>query len=91
MDRALAKQGVKRHIALRLSNFSSAPMIVAESDLVLTAPRRCIQAWARLLSLSIHEPPIALPRFSIAMIWHERYRHHPAHRWLREKVVQASA
>ncbi|MAG31866.1 MAG: LysR family transcriptional regulator [Deltaproteobacteria bacterium] len=90
VDRALARLELERRVALGITNFSSAPMIVAESDLVLTAPRRCIEEWARLLPLDIYEPPFAVPPFSIAMIWHERFRHHPAHRWLREKVVQAS-
>ncbi len=91
VDRALAKLEIERHVTLEIANFSSAPMIVAESNLVLTAPRRCVQEWARILPLQIYEAPFELPRFSIAMIWHERFQHHPAHQWLRRKLVEASA
>lgn len=91
IDRALMEQGAKRRIVLSIPNLSSAPMVVAQSDLILTAPRRCAQAWQRLMPIKIYEPPIELPRFSIAMVWHERFQHDPAHRWLRENLRRLCA
>jgi DNA-binding transcriptional LysR family regulator len=32
------------------------------------------------------EAPFDVPPFAMAMIWHERFQHDPAHRWLREKL-----
>lgn len=90
IDKTLAKIGKQRRIALSTPNLSSAPVLLVNSDLVLTAPRRCIQAWQKLMPVSIHEPPVVLPGFSIAMIWHERFQHDPAHQWLREKMRQIS-
>jgi DNA-binding transcriptional LysR family regulator len=86
MDKELARLGKERRVALSIPNLSSAPMLVASSDLILTAPRRCILAWQKNMPICIHEPPLQLPRFSIAMIWHERFQMDPAHQWLREKV-----
>lgn len=86
VDRALARHGMERRVALSIPNLSSAPMVVACSDLIFTAPRRCAQAWRQLLPIRIYESPLELPRFSIAMIWHERFQQDPAHRWLREKL-----
>lgn len=91
IDKALGRLGKRRRIALSTPNLSSAPMLVARSDLILTAPRRCIKAWQQVMPLTIHEPPVALPGFSIAMIWHERFEHEPAHQWLREKLRQICA
>lgn len=88
IDKALARIGKQRRIALSTPNLSSAPVLLVNSDLVLTAPRRCILAWQKLMPISIHEPPVVLPGFSIAMIWHERFQLDPAHQWLREKVRQ---
>lgn len=91
IDKALAKLSRQRRIALSIPNLSSAPMLVARSDLILTAPRRCILAWQKVIPLVIHEPPLELPSFSIAMLWHERFEHDLAHQWLREKVRQICA
>ena len=34
--------------------------------------------------LRVLPPPIALPRFDLLLIWHPRFEHDPAHRWLRQ-------
>ena len=61
-------------------------MIVATSDLILTAPRRCILAWQNVIPIRQLEAPFDVPPFAMAMIWHERFQRDPAHRWLREKL-----
>lgn len=86
IERSLARLGGKRRIALCHPNLNTAPMIVAASDLILTAPRRCILAWQKLLPIQPFEAPFDVPSFRIAMIWHERFQRDPAHRWLREKL-----
>jgi DNA-binding transcriptional LysR family regulator len=43
---------------------------------------------AKRLGLQSLAIPIELPSLPIYMIWHETRRHDPAHRWLREFVVQ---
>jgi len=91
IDKALAKLAKARRIALSIPNFSSAPMVVAQSDLILTAPRRCAEAWKTLMPISIYETPLELPKFSIAMVWHERFQKNPAHQWLRENLRQICA
>jgi DNA-binding transcriptional LysR family regulator len=91
LEQALAREGVERRVGLVMSNFSSAPLIVAASDLLLTAPRRCVEAWARILPLRVLETPFETPRFSIAMVWHERFQHDSAHRWLRQQVAAVGA
>lgn len=91
IERALARLGKKRHIALSVPNLNTAPMIVATTDLVLTAPRRCIIAWQNVIPLTLLEAPFDAPSFEMAMIWHERFQHDPAHRWLREALRNFSA
>lgn len=86
IERSLAKLGGRRHITLCHPNLNTAPMIVAASDLILTAPRRCILAWQKVVPIRQLEAPFEIPSFEIAMIWHERFQRDPAHRWLREKL-----
>lgn len=90
VDQQLAAQGLRRRIALRIRYFLAAPMVVASSDLVLTAPRRLGEAFARHFDLELHEPPVDLSPFTVEQCWHERYDADPAHRWLRERVLAAA-
>ncbi len=90
VDRVLEEHRMSRRIALRVPQFSTALAIVAQSDLVLTAPRaleRCPSPSA-LVSLA---PPVTLPHHAVTMVWHPRFTEHPPHRWLREIVSSVSS
>ena len=63
-------------------------MIVAESDLILTLPRKLAQRMAKLANIEILELPIAIQPFELSMIWHERQHYDPAHIWLRNQVLE---
>lgn len=87
VDEALAGEGLSRRIALRVPSFASAAEIVADSDLVLTAPAALgrVRAYAtRLVSCAT---PIAIPEHALTMVWHPRFGEEPAHRWLRATLV----
>jgi DNA-binding transcriptional LysR family regulator len=83
------RQGLRRRVALRIRYFLAAPLIVARSDLVLTAPRSLAEALAGLVPLRVLRPPIDVPPFTTCMVWHERGDHDPAQRWLRAQVLAA--
>lgn len=89
VDTALALLGRRRRIALRVSWFLTAPLLVATSDLILTAPRTLAEQFAKAHGLRVLEPPLELPTFDVHLVWHERWEEDPAHRWLREAVVRA--
>lgn len=91
VDDLLAAQGLRRRIALRIRYFLAAPMVVAGSDLVLTAPRRLGEVFARHFDLELHDPPMDLPSFTVEALWHERFDADPAHVWLRERVRAAAS
>jgi len=91
VDRELAKLGLKRRVALRTRDFLSAAAVVVESDLIATLPAKF--AFARFAdgSARIVDPPISLPEFDVATLWHTRLRDDPAHIWLRDLVVEVCA
>jgi DNA-binding transcriptional LysR family regulator len=91
VDQALLKEGRRRRVALRVPYFAVAPLVVAQSDLILTAPRRLAEEFSRTYPLQLLEQPIELPSFDILQFWHERFDDDPAHRGLREAVVRATA
>ncbi|MFP2927106.1 LysR family transcriptional regulator [Pyxidicoccus sp. 3LG] len=91
VDTALAKLGRSRRIALRLPYFLTAPLVVASSDHVLTAPRRLVEPFAGAWPLQVLPPPVALRSFDVLQFWHERFDGDPAHRWLRSRMLQAAS
>lgn len=61
--------------------------MLANTDLIATVPERVAQMLARIASVKLLAPPIALPRFAIKQHWHERYHQDPANRWLRSVIA----
>jgi DNA-binding transcriptional LysR family regulator len=87
VDDALAAVGKSRRVALVVPHFLVVPHVVAASDLVATLATRVAGLFAPLLGLEQLPPPFALSGFAIALTWHERQHHDPAHRWLREQIA----
>lgn len=89
VDSALAARGLTRRVALRIPSFLAAPLVVARSDLIVTLPRRTALEFAALAPLVLIEPPLALPRFDVSQLWHERQQADARHGWLRRMLVSA--
>lgn len=86
VDTALAAVGLQRRVVLRLPHFLAAPLIVAESDLILTVPRLLAERLARLAPLTVMELPFTLKGYELNLLWHERVDKDPAHVWLRQLI-----
>lgn len=90
VDAALARIGMMRRVAMRVPHFLAAATLVAESDLILSLPRRLANRMASMCPIAVLEMPLELKPFDVAMIWHERRQDDPAHAWLRQQVVEAA-
>ena len=88
VDDALAEHGLSRRIALTVNQFSVAPAVVAESDLVVALPKRIADRYAPLLKLEVRPLPLPAPFVftAIQLIWHRRFATHPAHEWFRHTL-----
>lgn len=91
VDDELARIGRSRRIGLIVPHFLIAPLMIAESELILTLPERVATRFAELLPLQIFPPPLELPPITISQAWHERSQHDPAHVWLRQQIVEVAA
>ncbi len=91
VDRALAARGLTRHVAYRSRYFIGAAMAVAQTDLVLTLPRRAGLHLARSLDLASFDPPLPLPELDVAATWHARLDGDPVHAWVRRALFEAVA
>lgn len=88
VERAFAEHRVRRHVALTIPHFMAVPMIVAQTDVIVTVPRRLALAFGNYPNLRLLEPPIAFAQFEIKQHWHKRYHHHQANKWLRGLVAE---
>jgi DNA-binding transcriptional LysR family regulator len=87
-DSLLKKKGLKREIYVSTPHFLIAPHLVAETNYLVTLPRRMASAVSRWLPLEVFEHPLQLPTFTFSQLWHQRTHHEPAHHWLRQTLLQ---
>jgi DNA-binding transcriptional LysR family regulator len=90
VDRALAKHGLKRRVALRIPHFYAGLAIVAKSDLILTAPAALARLIPGDLPVVALRAPLRLPGHSVNLSWHERFSKDDGHGWLRRLVTEVA-
>jgi DNA-binding transcriptional LysR family regulator len=88
VDALLAKQGLRRRVVMTVPHFLVAPFVVANSDLVLTAPARLLAPFIKLLDLRRLELPMKVGSYKLSQVWAARNRDDEAHRWLRGAIAQ---
>lgn len=87
VDRALQKQRKHRHIAASVAGFLSSGSVVANSDLLLTAPSLLAAQFARSLPVQAFAPPLDLPIIKVVQVWHERFHQDPLLTWVRQMIA----
>lgn len=85
-DEALAQAGLTRRVVMSVPHFLFLMSVLASTDLVAMLPERLARANPALRMVA---PPVAVPGYEMAMLWHERLHRDPAHRWLREHIATA--
>ncbi len=87
IDRRLGDLGLKREIALRLPHFLVVHSVIEKTDLIATVPARLAKLYSTE-NIVMRELPdeIKGPAFTVSQIWHERFQHDSAHKWLRAIV-----
>ena len=91
VDASLADRGLKRSLAVTLTQMYAAPALVAGSDLIATLMLGVVEASRHGDELAILEPPVKLDPCPYVMCWHRRNDAHPAQAWLRKCVTTVAA
>ena len=86
VDDGLAALGRTRHVAVTVPYFATAALIAAQSDLILTLPRKAVEPLAKANDLVPFETPVATGGYGYRMIWHPRRDRDPGHKWLLTQV-----
>lgn len=87
---ALQRQGLRRDVAVSVTHFLAIPELIAATDYCATLPKLICQHLARDPRLKVLATPLDLGTFPVEMAWHVRYRHDPAHQWLRGLVEEVA-
>lgn len=87
---ALAEQQVRREVAISVTNFFAVAEMVAVTDYCATLPSLICRNLARDPRFKVVPLPVDLGTFPVEMAWHVRYRHDPAHVWLRSLVTRVA-
>lgn len=84
LDLQLEAQGVKRRFVLAVPGFAALPAFLAGSDIVATVPG--LMRFGPMAGFASAPPPIPCPTLPMYLIWSNRLRADPAHRWMREAI-----
>ena len=90
IDSILAESGASRHVVLRCAHYLSACRVVAQSDLLLTMPRRYAEELATLMPLRVLDMPIPIAPVQVYLYWHRVRDDDRVHRWMREEMIALS-
>lgn len=89
IDEFLQTIGLEREIVTSVGGYSAALFLARASDLIASVPER----HTGLLRAGMHSFPLpfTLPEIAISLLWHPRMDADPAHRWLRELILDICA
>jgi DNA-binding transcriptional LysR family regulator len=91
LHQALAQQQLRRDVAISVTNFFAVAEMVAVTDYCATLPKLICRRLIHDPRLKVLPAPVDLGTFPVEMAWHVRYRHDPAHRWLRVLIGDVAA
>ncbi len=91
VDAVLARQGLKRRLAVTLPHMHAVPALIARSNMISTVMSGVVSASGHADELCVLNPPFDLDPAPFVMAWHRRNDTHPAQRWFRDCVASLSA
>ncbi len=80
--RRLGREGKARRVALEVTDFLAALLIVSRTDMVATVPADLAEFWAANTPLTLMDPPITMPRIDLRIYWHQRSQEDAGLQWL---------
>jgi DNA-binding transcriptional LysR family regulator len=90
VDDALRARGFERRVALEVPHFLVAPIVVADSDLLVTLPARLAERVATRFGLATAPLPVGVPAIEFVQLWHERDHADAGNTWLRGQVADVT-
>jgi DNA-binding transcriptional LysR family regulator len=83
IERALSRRDISAHVVAEISHFNALAALITNGDSIATVPQLLAEAMKQFAHIRVLAPPIALPKFTVSLYWHERFHRDPANIWLR--------
>jgi DNA-binding transcriptional LysR family regulator len=90
-DRPLGDLALERRVALVVPFSVPAVFAIAQTDMILTLPRKLAKKVLAIAPVRMAEAPEEINSFRYTMFWHPRLSAEPAHHWLREQLRAAAS
>ncbi|MDG1312194.1 MAG: LysR family transcriptional regulator [Porticoccaceae bacterium] len=90
VDEALSKLDVKRDISLFTRHYQAALLLGEQDDLIVTIPSMSARSIENNPKVVILDPPFAIERMRLKMVWSPLLQHDPGHKWLRKLIKSVS-
>jgi DNA-binding transcriptional LysR family regulator len=71
--------------------FLPAIATVARTDLITTIPSRHATVFAETFRLNVFRPPVVIPSYTAAIVWHERDDNSALIRWMISQIAEVLA
>lgn len=88
LDRLLAEQSVERRIIAKVSHFSSAAMVLENTDALCTVPAGMGEFLESRFAVKRHPFPLRLPPIDKLLIWPTVLADDPNHRWFKQLLIE---
>lgn len=87
IDALLARRGLERRVAMRLSSYLMLPPLIESGDFVAVVPGQLAEAFAGRSALASTPLPLPVPPVTIRQHWHRRAHADAGNVWLRGVVA----
>ncbi len=87
IDRELSQLNFERKISVRISLITLAPVIIKNTDLILTLPSRTAQRMAKNYDFIVTELPLDLEKRKTKIVWHKELSNHPTFDWIKNQIL----
>ena len=88
VDEVLARQGLRRRVAVTVSDFHLVPRIVERTDMFGHLPRRIAAELIRGFDIALLPPPVPLPPWNVDVFWGGVSDAEPGAKWLRARLFE---
>lgn len=90
LDTGLEVLGLRRQISAE-APYLAAGAIMTQSDMGAIMARHIGEEFRRSYAVQLVELPLQPAQLRCSLVWHNRLRDHPAHRWMRGVIQTAAA
>ena len=91
VDLVLGKMSRRRKIAVRTQHYLITPRLVANTDMVLTAPSMLAETIRTNYDVATQDLPFEVPALETYLYWHESTDSDQANQWMRGQILQLGA